>query len=126
MSLATLKRYGKRIVGYEESVPVVSVADWAAPYLNDPAKRVRGLSSYLFRPSDEGGSSRTTSLTCFPSLHGYQDIVCVEIIFSNGQLMFSIDLGWLTGDLIAGVTVGIVVVPQGMSYAQVRLLLTTL
>ena len=30
------------------------------------------------------------------------------------------DLTWLTGDLIAGITVGIVLVPQGMSYAKVR------
>ncbi len=30
------------------------------------------------------------------------------------------DLGWLTRDVIAGLTVGMVVVPQGMSYAQVR------
>jgi sodium-independent sulfate anion transporter 11 len=30
-----------------------------------------------------------------------------------------LDLGWLTGDVIAGLTVGLVVVPQGMSYAQV-------
>ncbi|KAJ3575411.1 hypothetical protein NP233_g1111 [Leucocoprinus birnbaumii] len=32
------------------------------------------------------------------------------------------NLGWLSGDLIAGLTVGIVVVPQGMSYAQVATL----
>ncbi|KAF9533410.1 sulfate permease [Crepidotus variabilis] len=30
--------------------------------------------------------------------------------------------GWLTGDLIAGLTVGIVVVPQGMSYAVIATL----
>ncbi|KIJ14879.1 hypothetical protein PAXINDRAFT_176667 [Paxillus involutus ATCC 200175] len=30
--------------------------------------------------------------------------------------------GWLTGDLIAGLTVGIVVVPQAMSYAQIATL----
>lgn len=30
------------------------------------------------------------------------------------------DFGWLTGDLIAGITVGIVLVPQSMSYAQVN------
>ena len=29
------------------------------------------------------------------------------------------DLGWLYGDLVAGITVGIVAVPQSMSYAQV-------
>ena len=30
-----------------------------------------------------------------------------------------VDWGWLTGDIIAGLTVGMVVVPQGMSYAVV-------
>lgn len=30
--------------------------------------------------------------------------------------------GWLTGDLIAGLTVGLVLVPQGMSYAQLATL----
>lgn len=32
------------------------------------------------------------------------------------------NLGWLTGDVIAGLTVGMVVVPQGMSYAQIATL----
>ena len=32
------------------------------------------------------------------------------------------DLGWAYGDMIAGITVGIVAVPQSMSYAQVRTL----
>ncbi|KAH7930843.1 sulfate permease [Leucogyrophana mollusca] len=32
------------------------------------------------------------------------------------------NLGWLTGDLIAGLTVGMVLVPQGMSYAQIATL----
>ncbi|KXN82527.1 putative sulfate permease C3H7.02 [Leucoagaricus sp. SymC.cos] len=32
------------------------------------------------------------------------------------------NIGWLSGDLIAGLTVGIVVVPQGMSYAQIATL----
>ncbi|KAF9256122.1 sulfate permease [Marasmius fiardii PR-910] len=32
------------------------------------------------------------------------------------------NLQWLTGDVIAGLTVGIVVVPQGMSYAQIATL----
>ncbi|KAG9318408.1 sulfate transporter family-domain-containing protein [Chiua virens] len=32
------------------------------------------------------------------------------------------NVGWLTGDLIAGLTVGIVLVPQGMSYAQLATL----
>ncbi|KAF8136281.1 sulfate permease, partial [Boletus edulis] len=32
------------------------------------------------------------------------------------------NFGWMTGDLIAGLTVGIVLVPQGMSYAQLATL----
>ena len=32
---------------------------------------------------------------------------------------FLLDLGWFSGDIIAGLTVGIVLVPQSMSYAQV-------
>lgn len=32
------------------------------------------------------------------------------------------NLGWFTGDVIAGLTVGMVVVPQGMSYAQIATL----
>ena len=35
------------------------------------------------------------------------------------------DLGWLSGDLVAGLTVGLVLVPQGMSYAQVIPLLSS-
>ncbi|TRM56515.1 sulfate transporter family-domain-containing protein [Schizophyllum amplum] len=32
------------------------------------------------------------------------------------------NLGWLSGDIIAGLTVGMVLVPQGMSYAQIATL----
>ncbi|KAJ7632387.1 sulfate permease [Roridomyces roridus] len=32
------------------------------------------------------------------------------------------NLGWLSGDIVAGLTVGMVVVPQGMSYAQIATL----
>jgi hypothetical protein len=31
-----------------------------------------------------------------------------------------VDVGWLTGDVIAGLTVGMVLVPQSMSYATVN------
>ena len=36
------------------------------------------------------------------------------------------DTGWLYGDVVAGLTVGIVVVPQSMSYAQVTNLISLL
>jgi MFS superfamily sulfate permease-like transporter len=35
-------------------------------------------------------------------------------------VLICLDLGWLTGDLIAGITVALVLVPQSMSYAIVR------
>lgn len=34
-------------------------------------------------------------------------------------------MGWFTGDVIAGLTVGMVLVPQGMSYAQVYIFLNS-
>ena len=35
-------------------------------------------------------------------------------------MIFVADVGWLTGDVIAGLTVGLVLVPQGISYALVN------
>ena len=57
----------------------------------------------------------------FLSFDGLQDTVS---LLPYSGVSYSItdnpqDLGWLTGDLIAGITVGIVLVPQGMSYATV-------
>ncbi|KAJ2917208.1 hypothetical protein MD484_g3170, partial [Candolleomyces efflorescens] len=43
-------------------------------------------------------------------------------LFPIVQWLPRYNLGWLSGDLIAGLTVGMVVVPQGMSYAQIALL----
>jgi sodium-independent sulfate anion transporter 11 len=43
----------------------------------------------------------------------------VLILCPPSSPLSSTDLGWLSGDLIAGLTVGMVLVPQGMSYAQV-------
>lgn len=45
--------------------------------------------------------------------------MCAAFVLAHD---INLDLGWLTGDVIAGLTVGIVVVPQSMSYAQVYLL----
>jgi len=42
MSLATLRRYGKQVVGHTETIPVVSVADYLSGYLNKPGTRVGG------------------------------------------------------------------------------------
>ncbi|GMM53013.1 sulfate permease [Starmerella bacillaris] len=40
-------------------------------------------------------------------------------LFPFLQWIYRYNLTWLYGDLIAGITVGIVVVPQGMSYAKI-------
>ncbi|TFK90970.1 sulfate permease [Polyporus arcularius HHB13444] len=46
----------------------------------------------------------------------------VESLFPILGWITRYNLGWLTGDVIAGLTVGIVVVPQSMSYAQIATL----
>jgi sodium-independent sulfate anion transporter 11 len=43
------------------------------------------------------------------------------ILAEAHHLRIRVDIGWLTGDLIAGFTVGMVMVPQTMSYAVVSL-----
>ena len=42
MSFASLKRYGKRVVGYQETLPVVSVSDYFSGCLNNPVQKVGG------------------------------------------------------------------------------------
>ncbi|GLB35321.1 putative STAS domain containing protein [Lyophyllum shimeji] len=46
----------------------------------------------------------------------------VVSLFPIFQWLPRYNLGWLTGDVIAGLTVGMVLVPQGMSYAQIATL----
>lgn len=65
----------------------------------------------------------TTSQVCSPFLAGSPDIVSLCLLapwLSTKHPAFPSDLGWLYGDVIAGFTVGVVAVPQSMSYAQVR------
>ncbi|KAH9946319.1 sulfate permease [Epithele typhae] len=48
----------------------------------------------------------------------------LQSLFPILQWISRYNLGWLYGDVIAGLTVGIVVVPQSMSYAQIATLPT--
>nr|UJH94641.1 Sul2 [Starmerella bombicola] len=52
---------------------------------------------------------------------GFKQRVITYLIslFPICQWIYRYNLRWLYGDVVAGITVGIVVVPQGMSYAQV-------
>jgi len=56
-----------------------------------------------------------TSFRCFLFLAGYRGTVRILSFTRRGIVVLNdvADLGWLTGDVIAGVTVGMVVVPQG-------------
>ncbi|KAF8874619.1 sulfate permease [Gymnopilus junonius] len=90
MSLSSVKRWGKHVVGYPETkVPVASSVEYTKRIFQNPVQRVQ---DYL--------------ISLFPIL----------------KWIGKYNLGWFTGDLIAGLTVGIVLVPQGMSYALIATL----
>ncbi|TLD39523.1 sulfate permease-like protein [Venturia nashicola] len=50
--------------------------------------------------------------------NGHQVIAYLSSLFPFSRWIFSYNLRWLLGDLIAGITVGLVVIPQGMAYAK--------
>lgn len=102
MQMATLTRTGsakqfiKRVAGIPEAqkVPTVSVKDWIEPKLANPGVRFR---SFL--------------LSMFPMITWLPRYFKKDVFTQ-----------WLMGDIIGGFTVGIVLVPQSMSYAQVATL----
>ena len=121
MSRSSVKRLGKRIIDYpEETAAVASVTEWLRPLFSNPTKPVCIPTHFI--PFLIRHRSKPTSWACFQSLVGLLAIVCRSPRSSwlrfHAHILCT-DLGWLTGDLIAGLTVGIVVVPQSMSYAQV-------
>ena len=66
------------------------------------------------------------SSACSLSLGGYIGTVSLGLPSTPALVEFVADLGWAYGDLVAGLTVGIVAVPQSMSYAQVGVFVITL
>ncbi|KAG6889735.1 hypothetical protein C0995_015033 [Termitomyces sp. Mi166 len=103
-SLSSARRIGKRIIGYpEEIVPVVTVKEWVYDQTVNPKQRTTWLACSRFC----NGSCVTVSTTFSGPSKDDQKMTKIHLL----------DFGWLTGDVIAGLTVGIVVVPQGMSYA---------
>jgi sodium-independent sulfate anion transporter 11 len=50
--------------------------------------------------------------------NGKQVINYLSSLFPFSAWIFSYNIQWLLGDLIAGITVGLVVIPQGMAYAK--------
>jgi sodium-independent sulfate anion transporter 11 len=119
------KRIGKRIIGYPETiVPVVDAQDWISQYTTNPRQRVRNVAILIFFCCSTLvllPSLLTISLGYSPCSPGFRDTVIHRPGLDNPRFtQLPLDFGWLTGDVIAGLTVGMVVVPQGMSYAQVR------
>lgn len=93
------------------------VIDYAEPNYKDSAKQfTRKLPSY----------TKEYFVSMFPIftwIHRYNLTVCMVKIDNLGQIFLKFAnfglLQWLMSDIIAGVTVGIVVVPQGMGYAKI-------
>lgn len=118
---SAVKRAGKKMIAYpEDGVSVISTTVYLKDHIRDPKQTVSqpipACSPHPHRPC----RSSTISPAYSPSSAGLLDIVCphsrlIRVLITIPLL----DVGWLTGDLIAGLTVGIVLVPQGMSYAQV-------
>ena len=65
-------------------------------------------------------------MSCASSLSLAGSLATVSVLPSHHVVIHKvahpplIDVGWLTGDIIAGLTVGMVLVPQSMSYATVN------
>jgi len=101
-----VKRWTKKAVGHpEHDIPVISVGDWAREYRMNPVEFFVTYIKSLFPFFQWIGNYSTCSGSHLP-LKG-------ELI-NDG-----LDIGWATGDIIAGLTVGIVLVPQSMSYAKI-------
>jgi solute carrier family 26 (sodium-independent sulfate anion transporter), member 11 len=49
---------------------------------------------------------------------GKQVVNYLTSLFPFSAWIFSYNLQWFLGDMIAGITVGLVVIPQGMAYAK--------
>ncbi len=120
---AKAKSFVKRVIGRpEEPIPVVTVKDFVGGLSRDPKRDVRlvlfairALYLLLIR-------RRLCDMwsLCSQYWAGSLDTVSLlSLLCALRALTAYVDLGWLTGDVIAGLTVGIVVVPQSMSYAQV-------
>ncbi|KAK7693192.1 hypothetical protein QCA50_002758 [Cerrena zonata] len=45
---SNLKKFGKRVIGHQETVPVVSVKEWTSHLSHDPKSEVREYFQSLF------------------------------------------------------------------------------
>jgi sodium-independent sulfate anion transporter 11 len=121
--METLKRWARRVVNAPENpAPTVSSKDWVKSHFDtSPKNAVRGFSSLsiarIHSHIPAGPWLPQVSFPCLSMGTQLQRRVVRPYILRILQCLN--DLPRLYGDLIAGLTVGLVLVPQGMSYAKV-------
>nr|POE49506.1 sulfate permease 2 [Quercus suber] len=84
----------------------------------------RGESTFTIDSADNYVEEEPTSIEWIQSVipSGRQLLQYFASLFPFVHWIGRYNLQWLTGDLVAGVTIGAVVVPQSMAYAQLALL----
>lgn len=91
-------------------------------YRNETAatKLTRGESVFSVDSSDSYVEEEPTALEWIQSVipSGRQLFAYLQSLFPFTQWILRYNVQWLFGDLVAGITVGAVVVPQGMAYAK--------
>lgn len=91
-------------------------------YRNETAatKLTRGESVFSVDSSDSYLEEEPTALEWIQSVipSGRQLFAYLQSLFPFTQWILRYNVQWLFGDLVAGITVGAVVVPQGMAYAK--------
>jgi sodium-independent sulfate anion transporter 11 len=108
MAAAAATKLVKNTVHYEEEVPTVSAKSYLAGIASHPGQKVC--------------LSPNPSLIVLALIHRAQITNYLTSLFPIFSWITRYNLTWLTGDLIAGITVGIVAVPQSMSYAVIATL----
>ncbi|OLN92246.1 Sulfate permease 2-like protein 1 [Colletotrichum chlorophyti] len=92
--------------------------DVDARYRNEPKEAVQSAAA-SFRSVEQYEEEEPTVAeylrSCRPTLHGV--LGYIKSLFPFWSWIFHYNATWLLGDVIAGVTVGFVVIPQGMAYA---------
>jgi hypothetical protein len=122
MASERAKKLGKRIIAYPEDQPsVLSSKDWINNLFKDPKLFVSQSPSMVPSfPFNRNRSSTILSDSSQSSVGLPATVSAPSSCICSALIDVPVDVGWLTGDVIAGLTVGIVVVPQSMSYAQVN------
>ena len=118
---STTARLREKIFGSENQIPVISSTDYIRGSVSKNPKSAVNI-SFIFRCAYLIKIIQviTYITNLFPILGWITRYSQYLLVASFPFDSLVSDRGWLAGDVIAGLTVGMVLVPQGMSYAQVR------